>query len=216
MPESTARPARICQLDDGYRREARALLYEAYRDEPTFAYLFDAQRPGYERRLRAVMRERVRQHFFMQLPAIGLLVDDRLVGIALIVPPQRRLGVTDSWAWRLRMILGVGLRGTRRYLGYQAALAGCLPTDQVHVLPLLGIHPQFQGQQYGEQLLQAVHDWCAEDPHTQGVVLDTGNEHKLAFYQRQGYEEIGEVIVGPVRERVFFHPAPLAPVAAMA
>ncbi|MNC81942.1 hypothetical protein D3C75_1352510 [compost metagenome] len=40
------------------------------------------------------------------------------------------------------------------------------------------------------------------------MVLDTGNEHYLAFYQRQGYQEIGEIAVGPVREHVFFHPNP--------
>jgi hypothetical protein len=70
-----------------------------------------------------LVREWVRQHFYLQLPAIGLLVDDRLIALALIVPPQRRLGVADSWAWRLRMMLGTGLRCTRRYLDYQAALA---------------------------------------------------------------------------------------------
>jgi hypothetical protein len=42
------------------------------------------------------------------LPAIGLLVNDRLIGIALIAPPQRRLGITESWAWRLRMVLSTG------------------------------------------------------------------------------------------------------------
>jgi len=160
--------------------------------------------------LRVMVREWVRQHFYLQLPAIGLLLDDRLIALALIVPPQRRLGVADSWAWRLRMLLGTGQRCTRRYMEYQAALMSCLPTDQVHMLPLLGVHPQFRGQHYGEQLLQAVHDWCAEDPNTQGVVLDSGNEHYLAFYQRQGYEEIGEVAVGPIRERVFFHPNPVS------
>lgn len=46
MPETTAAPARVCLLDDGYSREARSLLYNAYRHEPTFAYIFEAQRPG--------------------------------------------------------------------------------------------------------------------------------------------------------------------------
>ncbi|MFJ4345261.1 GNAT family N-acetyltransferase [Pseudomonas sp. NPDC089401] len=210
MPDATAAQARICTLDDGYSREARSLLYNAYRHDPTFAYIFEAQRPGYERRLRVMVREWVRQHFYLQLPAVGLLLEDRLIALALIVPPQRRLGVADSWAWRLRMLLGTGQRCTRRYLEYQAALVGCLPPGQVHMLPLLGVHPQFRGQHYGEQLLQAVHDWCAEDPNTQGVVLDSGNAHYLAFYQRQGYLEIGEVAVGPIRERVFFHPNPLS------
>ena len=113
MPDTTATPARICQLDDGYSREARSLLYNAYRHEPTFAYIFEAQRPGYERRLRVMVREWVRQHFYLQLPAIGLLVDDRLIAVALIVPPLRRLGVADSW------VLACAVRGatwiTRRH-----------------------------------------------------------------------------------------------------
>lgn len=202
--------AQVCMLDSGFAREVRALLYNAYLREPIYAYLFDAERLGYERRLKSMVREWVRQHFNFKLPAIGLLVDDRLVAVALIVPPQRRLGVADSWAWRLRMILGVGLRSTRRYLDYQGALSTWLPTEQVHVLPLLGIHPAFQGQHYAEQLLQVVHDWCAQDPYTQGVVLDTSNPHAVAFLERQGYQVLGEVTLGPIVERVFFHAAPTA------
>ncbi len=33
----------------------------------------------------------VQQHFAEDLPAIGLLIDDRLIGMALIAPPQRRM-----------------------------------------------------------------------------------------------------------------------------
>lgn len=211
MPDVNAEPVRICQLDDGYRGEVRSVLYHAYRHDPTFAYVLEAQRPGYERRLRAMLRAWVGQHFHLQLPAIGLLIDDRLVGVALIVPPTRRLGVVDSWAWHLRMVLGTGVGCTRRYLDFQAALATCLPQGKVHVLSLLGVQPQFQGQRYGEQLLQAVHQWCAEAPGCAGVVLNTGNAHSLAFYQRQGYQQAGEIAVGPIRERVFFRPQPVSP-----
>ena len=38
-------PVEVRMLDGGYAREARSLLYHAYRHEPTFAYLFDAERP---------------------------------------------------------------------------------------------------------------------------------------------------------------------------
>ncbi|WP_278929282.1 GNAT family N-acetyltransferase [Pseudomonas qingdaonensis] len=208
MSDTPAVPAEVRQLDSGYSREARSLLYQAYRHEPTFRYLFEADRPGYDHRVRATVRELVRQHFFQDLPALGLLVQDRLIGIALIAPPQRRLGITESWAWRLRMLLSAGLRCTRRYLDYQAAVMACVPGDAVHVLPLLGIHPQFQGHHYGEQLLLALHDWCAEDEQSEGVVLNTGNDHYLEFYKREGYLEIGEIAVGPIREHVFFHPNP--------
>lgn len=208
MPDTSTALAEVRLLDSGYSREARSMLYHAYRHEPTFAYLFESERPGYDQRVRATVRELVKQHFLQDLPAIGLFIDDRLVGIALIAPPQRRLGITESWAWRLRMLLSTGLRCTRRYLEYHQAVLACLPTDAVHVLPLLGIHPQFQGRHLGEQLLQAVHNWCAEDPHSEGVVLDTGNPRYLEFYTRQGYQDIGEVAVGPIREHVFFHPSP--------
>tara|TARA_Y100001951_G_C11295827_1_gene275549 strand:- start:3166 stop:3780 length:615 start_codon:yes stop_codon:yes gene_type:complete len=195
-------------LDGGYAREVRSLLYHAYRHEPTFGYLFDADRPGFDQRVRATIRELVQQHFSEDLPAIGLLIDDRLIGAALIAPPQRRLDITESWSWRLRMLLTTGFSCTRRYLDYHDAVLACLPPGPYHVLPLLGVHPEFQGQHRGEQLLEALHDWCAQDSGSQGVVLDTGNARHLEFYRRQGYEEIGELALGPVVEHVFFHPNP--------
>ena len=70
MPNS---PAEVRMLDSGYAREARSLLYHAYRHDPTFAYLFEADRPGYDQRVRATVRELVQQHFSEDLPAIGLL-----------------------------------------------------------------------------------------------------------------------------------------------
>lgn len=205
MPNSLAE---VRMLDSGYAREARSLLYHAYRHDPTFAYLFEAERPGYDQRVRATVRELVQQHFAEDLPAIGLLIDDRLIGMALIAPPQRRMDITESWGWRMRMLLTTGFRCTKRYLEYHDAVIACLPPGAYHVLPLLGIHPEYQGKNLGEQLLEALHNWCAEDASSQGVVLDTGNSHYLDFYKRQGYEEIGEVAIGPIIEHVFFHPSP--------
>ncbi|WP_422909377.1 GNAT family N-acetyltransferase [Pseudomonas sp. MAC6] len=213
MPDSLAE---VRLLDGGYAREARSLLYQAYRHDPTFAYLFEAERPGYDQRVRATVRELVQQHFAEDLPAIGLLIDDRLIGMALIAPPQRRMDITESWAWRMRMLLTTGFRCTKRYLEYHDAVIACLPPGPYHVLPLLGIHPQYQGKRLGEQLLEALHNWCAEDASSQGVVLDTGNGHYLDFYKRQGYEEIGEVAIGPIIEHVFFHPSPQVTVKASA
>lgn len=212
MSQPAASVGEIRQLDSGYSRETRNLLFKVYRNDPTFAFLFDAPRSGYDQRVLATIRQLVKQHFLQNQPALGLFLEDRLVGVALIAPPQRRLGVTESWAWRLRMVVDTGLSCTQRYLAYYNAVLACLPSETVHVLPLIGLHPEFQGQELGqslsEQLLQALHDWCALDENSQGIVLDTGNTRYLEFYKRQGYEEIGEIAVGPVREHVFFHPNP--------
>src|SRR5690606_15630002 len=138
----------------------------------------------------------------------GLVQNDRLIGIALVSPPERRLEVTESWGWRWRMLLSAGRRATRRYLDFHAAVMACVPPGPHHLLPLFGVLPEYQGQGYGEQLLAALHDWCAQDPTSHGIVLDTGNHRYMAFYRRNGYQEIGEVHLGPVREHVFFHPNP--------
>ena len=106
------------------------------------------------------------------------------------------------------MVLTAGLRGTRRYLEYHQAVLACVPGDAVHMLPLLAIHPDFQDFSYGEQLLEAVHNWCAVDEHSEGVVLDSSNPRYQEFYKRHGYVEIGEVPLGPIVEHVFFHANP--------
>lgn len=204
----TTLPVEVRILDAGYAREACSLLYHAYRHEPTFAYVFEAHRSGFDQRVRATVRELVQRHFADDLPAIGLLIDDRLVAAVLLAPPQRRLQVTESWSWRLRMLLTVGLRGTQRYLDYQAAVAACLPAGGHHLLPLMGVHPEFQGQHLAEQLLATLHDWCAQDPDSQGIVLDTGNARYLEFYQRQGYNQMGQVSLGPIVEHVLLRPNP--------
>ena len=149
------RNAEVRMLDHGYVREARSLLYHAYRHDPTFAYLFESERPGFDQRVRATVRELVQQHFAEELPAIGLVIEERLVGIALIAPPIRRLDITESWGWRLRMLMTTGFRCTRRYLEYHDAVLACLPPGPYHVLPLIGVHPQFQGQQLFHHLATA-------------------------------------------------------------
>lgn len=208
MPRRFPESVQVRQLDSGYSREARSLLYHAYRHEPTFRYMFESDRPGYDQRVRATIRELVRQHFLEDLPALGLLADDRLIGIALIAPPQRRLDITESWGWRMRMLLTTGFRCTRRYLEYHAAVLACLPSGPYHLLPLIGVLPQFQGMQLGRQLLDALHGWCAEEASSQGLVLNTGNGRYVEYYKRLGYEEVGELAIGPIVEHVFFHPNP--------
>jgi len=201
-------PAEVRLIDGGYSRECCSLLYQAYRRTPTFSYLFEAERPGYEQRVRATVRELLSRHFADDLPALGLLLGERLLGVALISPPQRRLEITESWGWRMRMLLTAGFHCTQRYLDYHEAVIACLPPGSYHMLPLIGVRPEFQGWHYGRQLLGALHRWCGDDSNSRGIVLDTGDPHHLAFLRRQGYQEVGQVTLGPVCEHILLHSNP--------
>ena len=206
MPHRTLPEPQLRMLDAVFSREVRSLLYHAYRHEPSFAYLFEANRAGFDQRVRATIREIVNQHFAQERPAIDLLIEDRLVAVALISEPQRRLEVTESWNWRLRMMLTAGFACTKRYLAYDQAIKSVIPSDAYHLLPLLGVHPEFQNQHLGERLLIELHTWCANQPHSKGVVLNTSDSRYVEYYRRLGYQELGEVAVGPLVEKVFFHP----------
>ena len=65
----------LVRLDPGALGAAKSLLYTAYRHEPTFQYLFDASRPGYDQRVRATIREGIELHFSNQQDAIGLVAE---------------------------------------------------------------------------------------------------------------------------------------------
>jgi len=196
-------------LDGGYARETRALLYASCEGDAVFNYMFEDSRPDYEERIKSAVRGLVNQHFLQDLPALGLFVEDRLLGVALITPPNRRLDITESWAWRLRMLASTGLECTRRYLDYHEAVITSLPSATVHVLPLLGFAEDADEAQVA-QLLVAVHDWCAEDEHSDGVALDTANPRHVQFLERQGYTQVGEIFLDEAVGRVLFHPAPAA------
>ena len=69
----------IVRLDGSARNEAISILVHAYRDEPTFQYLFDHRRPGYQQRVRATVRELIDLYFGLNQDAVGVLVNDTLV-----------------------------------------------------------------------------------------------------------------------------------------
>src|SRR5690554_2344625 len=108
----------IVRLDPSTVGEAKSLLYNAYRYEPTFQYLFDASRPGYDQRVRATIREGIELHFSHNQDAIGLVHDQSLVAVAFISSPDIRMNLADQINWRIRMMLTAGLPSTRRFIEY--------------------------------------------------------------------------------------------------
>ena len=196
--------ARVVRLDQGAMTEAKAILYRAYKQEPTFKYLFEYKRPGYGQRVRATIRELINQHFDSQQNVIGLALDNHLIAVALVGSPDVRLGLRSQISWRLRMMLTAGMDCTWRYIDYHKQIHKCLPADQHHELPLLGVDSKYRNMGYGKQLMHAIESICAENPRSSGIALDTGNTRYLDFYRRLGYETVGTVKFGDMTESVLF------------
>lgn len=194
----------VVRLDESARNEARSILFHAYQYEPTFQYLFDHRRPGYEQRVRATIRELIDLYLDLNQEAIGIMVDDTLVAVAYIGEPELRLNLADQISWRIRMVLTAGFACTRRYLDYHEKIKQLLPQPLAHQLPLMGVNPKYQNRGYGRLLLSSVEKLCAENPRGSGLVLDTGNSRYLPFYESEGFRSLGKIRLGDFEDHVLF------------
>lgn len=194
----------IVRLDETALNEAKSILYQAYRNEPTFQHLFNHRRPGYEQRIRATIRELISLYLELGQDAIGVVAGETLVAVAFIGNPDLRLDLTHRFSWRLRMMLTAGFASTQRYIEYHEAIRALLPEEQAHQLPMMGVHPKYQNRGYGRQLLTAVSRLCAESAEGSGLVLDTGNSHYLQFYESEGFRRLGQITLGDFEDYVLF------------
>ena len=194
----------IVRLDETARNEARSILFHAYRNEPTFQYLFDHRRPGYDQRVRATIRELIDLYFELEQDAIGVMVDDTLVAVAFIGDPELRMNLADQISWRIRMVLTTGFASTRRYLDYHEKIRDMLPQPLAHQLPMMGVNPKYQNRGYGRLLLKTIEKLCAENPRGSGLVLDTGNNRYLPFYESEGFRSLGKIQLGDFEDHVLF------------
>ncbi len=194
----------IVRLDETALNEAKSILFQAYRHEPTFQYLFNHQKPGYEQRIRATIRELIKLYLELGQDAIGVVSGETLVAVAFIGDPGLRLDLPNQFSWRLRMILTAGFASTRRYIEYHEEIRKLLPPEQAHQLPLMGVHPKHQNRGYGRLLLTTVGQRCADSAQGSGVVLDTGNSEYLKFYESAGFRRLGKIKLGEFEDYVLF------------
>ncbi|OZG73366.1 GNAT family N-acetyltransferase [Hahella sp. CCB-MM4] len=194
----------LVKLDRSALSEAKSILFHAYRHEPTFQYLFDASRPGYDQRVRATIREGLELHFAHDQEAIGLVDGETLSAVAFIGSPEARFSLADQFNWRIRMMLTAGLSSTKRFMDYHEQVHACLPEDTHHHLPFIGVHPKYQGRGYGRSLMKVVEGICKQSPKSSGIGLDTGNARYIRFYQTLGFKKVGEVRLGNITEAVLF------------
>ncbi len=196
--------ARVVRLEVSALSEAKAILYRAYKHEPTFQYLFDSKRPGYDQRVRATIRELLSLHFASNQEVIGLALDNHLIAVALVGSPNVRLDLSKQFSWRMRMMLTAGMDCTWRYINYHKQVHALLPDGEHHELPLIGVDGKYRNMGYGKKMMQSLEDICHQNSKSKGIALDTGNARYLNFYKSIGYKVVGTVKLGDINESVLF------------
>lgn len=177
-------------------RVAASLLYQAYKDDPVFREIFSAEKEGYEKRLRAAIREELNVFWQNGQPMFGMYNGDTLEGVVCMTQPDQGFGPGRYWHWRLKMLLTAGYVSTKHMVEKERLISTAVPYQNYLLLAFIAVHPRYQHKGLGHLLISAAQTLMAEKPDIEGVVaLATRAEYK-SFLAHQGFTQVDVIKVG--------------------
>jgi GNAT superfamily N-acetyltransferase len=192
----------IVRLGAAELHEAIATLTDAFTGDPLMAYLF-----GEPRGIAALAGFACAYRLAMDWPVFGLrLPDGTLGGVASVSPPG---GVPDREAFQasedeFRQM--VGPEAWNRYSAYDKTSSIGAPSERCHYLGMIGVLRSLRGAGCGRALIEAVHNFAAQDPSSAGVWLDTELPANVSWYERRGYRLRAVNRLGDIAVSVMFRP----------
>ena len=187
---------------------AASILYNAYFDDPHFVDIFQAEKEGYESRLRSAIREELNAFWVAKQPMIGLFDDNRLLAVACLTSPDSAFGAGRYWHWRLKMLLTAGLFGTRQMVEKEERVRGNIPASNFHMLSFIAVHPDHQHHGLGHILMGAIDSVLLEDTRSEGVGVYVTLPKCLSFFSDGRYELVRELEVGHITGHLMFRKRP--------
>lgn len=195
---------KFVKADKGDAGELKSLLLHIYEDEPTFQYLFNAEKSGYTQRVRATIREAVSSYFNDGHEVMALYYQGSLVGCAFIGTSDEELDITHSPLWYAKMVLTAGFNATDRYIKYQQTLVTSMPQHPSLVIPLLGVHPKYRHSGLGHYLMSSVMEFCDKYHSLPGVGVEVANPDYVSFCEGFGFEVMNRVNLGDTQTTVLY------------
>ena len=206
MPLTELNNVRVVKIGQNSIAQAQSLLCDAYRDNEFTRYMFNAEKRGFEQRLRGFIHEELLLHFSLSNISLALALDDRLVGIAMVSRADLPLSMATNWRWRMGMYSVVGVRYTERLRSYYKAVQESLKDKKHYWISLMGLHHDFQHHGYGHTLIEAVHQECEKEANYCGISVDSVDAQYKHFFHSLGYKKEAAFDVGHLTMDVLFHP----------
>uniref|UniRef100_A0A486XGX8 Protein export cytoplasm protein SecA ATPase RNA helicase (TC 3.A.5.1.1) n=1 Tax=Rheinheimera sp. BAL341 TaxID=1708203 RepID=A0A486XGX8_9GAMM len=183
---------------------AASLLYQSYYDDPLFMEIFRAEKPDYEQRLRAAIREELNTFWQAKQPMIGLFNGEQLLGVACVIAPDSGIGASRLWHWRLKMLLTAGYVSTRQLLDKEQKIHAAMPAERYHMLAFIAVAPKHQHLGLGHYLIHAVDSIVDKDPQSAGIGVFVTLEKYLAFFAGDQYQPVAELAFNSVSGTLMF------------
>lgn len=183
---------------------AASLLYVAYHEDPIFKQIFESERPDYDKRLRAAIREELSAFWQTEQPMIGLFSDKHLLAVACLIEPQAGLEPERFWHWRLKMMINAGYLSTKNMIEKEKRVAAAIPYDHYHLLTFIAVHPDHQHLGLGHYLIKAVDSIVDENSLSDGVAVFVTKEKNKPLFDNDNYKELEQITIGDVSGTLMF------------
>lgn len=193
-------------LDADNLKVAASILYKAYFDDPLFTDIFQADKEGYEARLRSAIREEINAYYDASQSIIGLFEGERLLAVTCLTLPDMAFGSGKLWHWRLKMLLTAGYFGTKQMIVKEEKVREKMPAKSYHMMSLIGVHPDYQDNGLGHVLMSAVLGLLIEDESSEGVGILVTLPKCISFFKDGGFEHVEDIAVGNIKGKVMFRP----------
>lgn len=183
---------------------AASLLYQAYHDDALLMAIFQAEKPDYDKRLRAAIREELMAFWEAQQPMLGVFDGDSLIGVVCLTQPGKSFGPGKYWHWRLKMLLTAGYVSTMQLLEKERLIQEAVGGDDYHMLAFIAVSPRYQQQGWGDLLVRAAQAALDEEPQSRGLAVYVTQPQHLKLFEQNGYELVQELDVGDVHGKLLF------------
>lgn len=184
---------------------AASLLFQTYYNDELLQKIFRADKPDYEKRLRAAIREDLNAFWESGQPIIGIRDGGTLLGVACLTRPGKSFGPGRFWHWRISMLLTAGFLSTRQVLEKERLIQQAMPDVPYHMLAFISVAPQYQSQGVGDLLVKAAKTVFEEDPESQGVAVYVTRPDYQAFFKKRGYGLQAQIEVEKLPGEVLFY-----------
>lgn len=195
---------RIEQLNAEQLRQASSILYSAYHDDPLFMQIFQADKPDFEARLRAAIREELATFWDKQQPVLGMFFEEQLLGVACLTQPDDGFQGERLWHWRLKMLLTAGYLSSRQMLEKEKKVHEAMPAASYHMLAFIARNPAYYHPDAMSHFLNAIDHWVDQHALSEGVGVFVTLDKYLPFFHQDQYQVVGQLDFQKVSGKLLF------------
>ncbi|MER9403942.1 GNAT family N-acetyltransferase [Mesorhizobium caraganae] len=169
-------------------------LADAFADDPQMSFFFDPpQRQDLVTEFFSIL---MAARLALGMPVLLLKSEGRILGAVMGYDTQRHEWLPahqERWALLQQRQASMASRFERA----DAISEKYKPQEPHFYLGVLGVHPSMQGKGAGSSLIKAYCDLAERDPVSAGTFLETAQRKNLAFYERCGFQLLGQGELAP-------------------